>query len=114
MDEAASLADMNEASDTAGIAPAARKTPPTGPAAGDLRAEILRQVTERGADKSICPSEVARAYGEGWQRMMSPVRNAALGLAREGRIEILRKGKPIDPETMKGVIRLRLRTDPAS
>jgi DNA-binding transcriptional ArsR family regulator len=80
------------------------------PAPGDLRAEILRQVTQRGADKSICPSEVARAYGEGWQRLMSHVRNAARGLAREGQIEILRKGRPVDPEVMKGVIRLRLRS----
>ena len=87
-------------------------TPPPPP--GDLRREILRQVTERGVEKSICPSEVARAYGENWQRLMSHVRNAARGLARDGLIEILRKGKPVDPETMKGVIRLRLRTtDPA-
>ena len=79
------------------------------PSPGDLRQEILRQSGLRGADKSICPSEVARAYGEDWQRLMPHVRNAAKGLAREGLIDILRKGKPVDPETMKGVIRLRIR-----
>jgi Protein of unknown function (DUF3253) len=29
-------------------------------------------------------------------------------LAKEGRIEILRKGKPVDPDAFKGVIRLRI------
>lgn len=79
------------------------------PSADDLRAEILRQVTERGADKSICPSEVARAYGEGWNSLMGPVRVAAQALSREGLIDILRKGRPVEPDAIKGVIRLRLR-----
>ena len=82
---------------------------PSGPSPDALRAEILRQVTERGADKSICPSEVARAYGENWQRLMTPVRDAAKILSRDGLVDILRKGRPIAPDDVKGVIRLRLR-----
>jgi hypothetical protein len=35
------------------------------------------------------------------------VRRAAVELARAGSIEILRKGKPVPPEAMRGVIRLR-------
>jgi hypothetical protein len=42
---------------------------------------------------------------------MPHVRNAAKGLSREGLIDILRKGKPIDPEIIKGVIRLRIRPE---
>lgn len=77
-----------------------------------ITAEILRQTSARGPDKSICPSEVARALAveeEAWRRLLGPVRAAALRLAREARVEILRKGKPIDPQqqTMHGVIRLR-------
>ncbi|MGI4747403.1 MAG: DUF3253 domain-containing protein [Janthinobacterium lividum] len=84
------------------------------PSADDLRAEILRQVIERGADKSICPSEVARTYGDGWNSLMGPVRVAAQALSRDGLIDILRKGRPIEPDAIKGVIRLRLRQgDPA-
>lgn len=79
------------------------------PSAEELRAEILRQVTERGSDKSICPSEVARAYGDGWNSLMGPVRAAAQALSREGLIDILRKGRPVEPDSIKGVIRLRLR-----
>jgi hypothetical protein len=76
--------------------------------------EIMRQVEQRGVGKSICPSEVARALmpaAEGaWQSLMVPVRRAAVALALEGRIDILRKGKPAQgPDAIKGVIRLRRR-----
>jgi len=35
------------------------------------------------------------------------VRSTAVGLARAGRIVILRHGKPADPDDFKGVYRLR-------
>ncbi|MGG5808114.1 DUF3253 domain-containing protein [Falsiroseomonas sp. CW058] len=76
-----------------------------------IGAEILRQTAARGAGRSICPSEVARALEpaeEAWRRLMGPVRAAAIRLAQEGRVEVLRKGKPVDPaQEVRGVIRLR-------
>ncbi len=79
------------------------------PSAEALAAEILRQATERGAGKSICPSDVARALGgEDWHPLMAPVRSTAFALAREGRLLVLRKGKPVEPEGVKGVIRLAI------
>ena len=73
-----------------------------------IAAAILRLTAARGADRSICPSEVARAVGGAdWRPLMGPVRAAAAALSREGRVEILRKGRPIAPEAMRGVIRLR-------
>jgi hypothetical protein len=69
--------------------------------------EILRQVAARGADRSICPSEGARALAPAWHPLMAPVRRVAAGLAGANRIDILRKGKVIDPASIKGVIRLR-------
>jgi len=84
---------------------------PDPPAESTIREEILRQTASRGAERSICPSEVARALAGGddgpWRPLMAPVRRAAAGLARDGRIDILRKGKPVPPEAMRGVIRLR-------
>jgi hypothetical protein len=77
-------------------------------------AAILALVTARGPAKSICPSEAARALGEDWHAHMHAVRQAAIALARAGRIEILRKGKPISPDEIKGVIRLRIRREPGS
>ncbi|MCU0889646.1 MAG: DUF3253 domain-containing protein [Rubritepida sp.] len=73
-----------------------------------LRAEILRLTALRGPEKSICPSEVARALApEDWRRHMTAVRAAAAELSAAGAVQILRKGKPIAPEAMHGVIRLR-------
>jgi hypothetical protein len=76
------------------------------PSAEALTAEILRQA---GGGRSITPEDVARALGgEDWHPLMAPVRNAAFALAREGRLLVLRKGKPVDPEGVKGVIRLAI------
>ena len=75
--------------------------------ARQIEAEILAQTIARGPDKSICPSEVARTLDPEWRPIMHLVRQTAARLATEGQIEILRKGKPIDPADMKGVIRLR-------
>lgn len=61
------------------------------------------------AGKSVSPEEVARAVGpEAWRRQLGHVRAVAVGLARQGRLEITRHGKPADPERFKGVYRLRL------
>ena len=39
---------------------------------------------------------------------MKPVRAVAVRLAREGRIEIRRKGKAVDPANFKGIYRIGL------
>ena len=74
-----------------------------------IESEILRQTEARGADKSICPSEVARALHPEWRTLLTAVRAAAIRLAGEGRIDILRHGRAIDPAETRGVIRLRMR-----
>lgn len=75
-----------------------------------IAATILHLCAERGPGRSICPSEVARAIAgtdeKQWRLLMHPVREIAFGLAREGRIQVLRKGRPIPPEQARGVIRL--------
>ena len=77
--------------------------------AGDVEGAILSLLAERGSGKSICPSEAARAVdAEGWRRLLGQVRATAVGLARQGRIEITRHGKPADSAAFKGVYRLRL------
>ena len=60
---------------------------------------------------SIEPAEVAKhLQPDQWQRMLPKVKTTALGLMRQGRLVITKKGKAIDPAKMKGVIRLRLPT----
>ena len=56
------------------------------------------------------PTEIARALGgdkpEGWGPLMQAVRVAAIRLMKDGRLMILRKGRPVDPDDFKGVYRL--------
>lgn len=74
----------------------------------EIEAAILELTAQRGPAKSICPSEVARALRPDWQPLLAEVRRIACQLAAAGRIDILRKGKVVAPEGIKGVIRLRL------
>lgn len=72
---------------------------------------ILQKLSALGPGKSIEPAEVAKALQpEQWQRMLPKVRAAALGMMRQGRLTITKKGKPVDPAAFKGVTRLRLPT----
>ena len=78
-----------------------------------IEASIIALTTARGPDKSICPSEVARALHpapDGWQALLTPVRQAAARLAESGQIDILRKGRPVPPAELHGVIRLRIKS----
>ena len=85
--------------------------PDTLPTPAAVEAAILRLTEACGTDRSICPSEVARLLlpdpEARWQTLMGPVREAACRLSRAGQVDILRKGRPVAPETPKGVIRLR-------
>jgi len=73
-----------------------------------LDAAILAGVA---AGRSVSPSDVAVALagpGKAWQGLLPKIRARALVLMAEGKIEILRKGKPIaDAADMRGVVRLR-------
>ena len=75
-----------------------------------IEAALLRLIAERGPDKTVDPTEAARALGgdhpDGWGPLMQPIRRIAVALAEQGRVVILRKGKPADPRTLKGVYRL--------
>jgi hypothetical protein len=58
--------------------------------------------------KSVSPEAVARSVDpDGWRRQLGHVRAVAVGLARQDRLVITRHGKPADPDTFKGVYRLR-------
>lgn len=76
-----------------------------------IRETILAQTAACPPGRSLSPSDVAQAVdAEGWHSLLGRVRREAVVLAREGRIDILRKGKPVDPEAeIRGVIRLRAR-----
>ena len=79
---------------------------------------IMRLCAERGAGKTICPTEAAKAMADAtggdelaWREWLPKVRSEAVQLAHRGRIVIYRKGKPADPDNFRGVIRLGLPRD---
>ena len=82
--------------------------------AAAMRTAILRLLEERGAGKTICPSEAARAVAASeerseWAPLMEIARAAAGSLVAEGEIVITQGGRVIDGSAAKGPIRLRLR-----
>lgn len=81
------------------------------PMSDPIEDAILEKLNALDPGKSIEPAEVAKALQpEQWQRMLPKVRAAALGMMRQGRLTITKKGKPVDPGAFKGVTRLRLPT----
>jgi hypothetical protein len=79
--------------------------------ANTVEAAILRLTAACGPGKSVSPEDVAKALAPGdeavWRSKLSAVRRVAVRLAGDGRIDILRKGKRVEPEAARGVIRLR-------
>lgn len=74
-----------------------------------LEHAILKLLSERGAGKTICPSEAARVLDdENWRELMEPARQAARRLVNQGRIVIMQSGRVVDPSTARGPIRLKL------
>ncbi|NQW09563.1 MAG: DUF3253 domain-containing protein [Alphaproteobacteria bacterium] len=88
-----------------------------GPAIRDpeaLKPIILKLCAGSGRARSIDPTAAARAAGgdptDGitWRVVVRAVRQAAAELVDDGKLQVLRKGKPVDIRTVKGVIRLAL------
>ncbi|MEM9583583.1 MAG: DUF3253 domain-containing protein [Pseudomonadota bacterium] len=72
----------------------------------DIAGAILALALERGREKSLCPSEVARGLAEDWRPLMPEVRRVAAGMTE---VEARQKGAPVDPLVAKGPIRLALK-----
>ena len=85
------------------------------PSKRTLEQMITDLCNAQGPGKTICPTDAARAFaaerGEddlAWRRWLQQVRSTAVGMSRKGDLVIYRKGKPVDPETFRGVYRLGL------
>jgi hypothetical protein len=72
-----------------------------------LEAAILELLGNRAAGATICPSEAARRVRpDDWRDWMEPTRRAARRLVARGELRMLQKGRPVDPDTAKGPVRL--------
>ncbi|MFD2744289.1 MULTISPECIES: DUF3253 domain-containing protein [Sphingobacterium] len=72
-----------------------------------IKEAILSCVAERGADKSVCPSEIARLlFPTDWLEHMTDVVDVAIALHQQGKVVITQSGIAIDVEKIKGPIRI--------
>lgn len=70
---------------------------------------ILKVAAERGAEKSTCPSEIARMlFPDDWREHMQMVVELAVELQRQGKVLITQKGVPVDVSKIKGPIRIKI------
>ena len=73
-----------------------------------LEQVILRLLSQRSAEGSICPSDAARAARpEGWRALMDDVRAAAARLADRGDVQVTQRGRTVDVGTARGPVRIR-------
>lgn len=70
--------------------------------------QILALLTKRGADKTICPSEVLEPADKQDKEKMEQVRRSARKLVHQGQIVFTQNGNVVDCSTAKGPIRLKL------
>ena len=77
----------------------------------DAQRAILDLLAQRDPDKTICPSDAARALGgdNGFRPLMPLVRAAAGALVASGDVVVTQRGRVVDLATARGAIRLRLR-----
>lgn len=81
-----------------------------------MEAAIRDLLATRAATATICPSAAARrvatergsAEQEALRSLMEPARMAARRLVDQGEVEIVQRGRVVDPSTAKGPLRIRL------
>lgn len=73
-----------------------------------VEGKITALTTAAEAGRTVDPSDVARALmpADQWQRALPVVRRVALRMARTGHLLLYRKGKPVEPDDLRGVYRL--------
>ena len=75
----------------------------------DYSEAILSLLSGKARGQTIDPSEVLPPESKTDPVFLEHVRRSARLLAADEKIEILQKGRPIDPSDFRGAIRLRLR-----
>ena len=75
----------------------------------DISSTILDIATQRGTEKTTCPSEIARKlFPDDWREQMKNVVDVAIDLHNQGKIVITQKGMPIDVNRIIGPIRIKI------
>jgi hypothetical protein len=75
----------------------------------EVRETILTMCREAGLSRTIKPEAVAHTVlPDFWQTLLKRIRLTSKQLAAAGKIVILRKGQPADPNDFKGLYRLQI------
>ena len=75
----------------------------------EVRDTILEMCREAGSNGAVKPEAVARTIlPDFWQTLLKRIRLTSKQLAVAGKIAILRKGEPADPNDFKGLYRLQI------
>jgi len=74
----------------------------------ELEQVILRLLSQRSPESSICPSDAARAARpQSWRPLMDEVRAAAGRLAARGEVDVTQGGRVVDIASARGPVRIR-------
>jgi hypothetical protein len=70
---------------------------------------IIQLCAAAWPDETVRPEDIAMALHEPeWQALTKRIRLAVKQLAEAGLVQILRKGKPAEPDDFKGIYRVQL------
>ncbi len=76
-----------------------------------MEAAIRDLLDDRPRTATICPSEAARRVAgedeDAWRPLMEPARRAARRMVADGEVELLQRGRVVDPSTFNGPVRIR-------
>ncbi|WP_033069843.1 DUF3253 domain-containing protein [Thalassospira australica] len=73
-----------------------------------LRQRMITLATRRGADKTICPSEIAKSFGSHWRSLMPRVHQVADQLCAERKLVFEKGGISHGQHRPSGHYRLRI------
>ncbi|MBO6577523.1 MAG: DUF3253 domain-containing protein [Thalassospira sp.] len=76
-----------------------------------LRQRVIDLATERGPEKTICPSEVAKTFGSYWRDLMPRVHQVAEQLCAERKLTFEKGGISHGQNRPSGHYRLRIVAD---
>lgn len=80
--------------------------------AGTIREVMLSHASAAPAKRGADPGDIARAIvgkdEKKWRQLMKPIKDEAVRMAKDGKLVLLRKGKPYDPDRLRGLYRIRL------
>lgn len=74
-----------------------------------ITSKILSTAFQRGAEKSTCPSEIARMlFPNDWRKHMKDILKVAIDLHTNGSVVITQRGVPVNTKDFKGPVRIKI------